>query len=70
MKFAKIAVNVMTRGGVERNVLPDPMRNWFGANAELPGATPAVAFERVGSEGTAYVLWPVQDRGVAGPEFR
>ena len=35
--FAKIAVNVMTRGADERNELPTLMRKWFGGNAGWPG---------------------------------
>jgi hypothetical protein len=38
-KFAKIAVNVMTRGSSNANVPPELMRKWFGPNARLPGTT-------------------------------
>ena len=68
-KFAKIAVNVMTRGGDEGNVLPTLMQKWFGPNAGLQGTTHQVVFERAGSDGAGYVLSPVKDSGPSGPEL-
>jgi hypothetical protein len=68
-KFAKIAVNVLTRGEDEPNELPALMRKWFGPNAGLPWTTHAVAFERAGSGGAGYVLSPIKDRESSGPEL-
>ncbi len=56
--FVKIAVNVMTRGASDTNVLPELMRKWFGPNAGQPGTTFQVVFER-SDEG--YVLSPASN---------
>jgi hypothetical protein len=46
--FVKIALNVAHRNGDTRNVLPDLLRSWFGADAGQPGTAPYVGL--VGSE--------------------
>ena len=55
----KIAVNVMTRGSSDTNVLPDLMHKWFGANAGLPGTTFQVVFEQ---SPDGYILSPLTER--------
>jgi hypothetical protein len=44
--FVKVAVNVVRRPGAEKNVLPEILRRWFGANAGLPGTRQFVQCER------------------------
>lgn len=56
-KFVKIAVNVLTKDGDYRNVLPELLQKWFGERAGQPGTTHWVVFERAGESG--YVLSPV-----------
>ena len=63
-KFAKIAVNVLTKGSSEQNVLPDLMHRWFGPNAGQPGTTFSVDFER-SSDG--YILAPTNREEKQGP---
>ena len=58
-KFVKIAVNVMTRGSSDENVLPNLMRKWFGPNAGLPGTTFQVVFEQ---SPDGYILSPLDER--------
>jgi hypothetical protein len=57
--FVKIAVNVMTRGTSDENVLPEVMRKWFGPNAGLPGTTFQVVFEQ---SPDGYILSPFDER--------
>ena len=64
--FVKVAVNVMTQGASERNVLPELLVKWFGPGAGQPGTTHAVVFER-SSEG--YVLAPAGERAKQGPKL-
>jgi len=58
-KFVKIAVNVMTRGSSDANVLPDLMHKWFGPNAGLPGTTFQVVFEQ---SPDGYILSPLTEK--------
>ena len=65
--FVKIAVNVLTHGSSERNVLPELLTRWFGPGAGQPGSTHAAVFERT-SDG--YLLAPARDGGApAGPQL-
>jgi hypothetical protein len=57
--LVKIAVNVMTRGASDENVLPSPMRERFGPNARLPGTTFQVVFEQ---SADGYTLWSVSEK--------
>jgi hypothetical protein len=58
-KFVKIAVNVMTHGSSDTNVLPDLMHKWFGPNAGLPGTTFQVVFEQ---SPDGYILSPLTEQ--------
>jgi hypothetical protein len=58
-KFVKIAVNVLTHGSSDTNVLPDLMHKWFGPNAGLSGTTFQVVFEQ---SPDGYLLSPLDDR--------
>lgn len=44
--FVKVALNVVRRGVVGSNELPELMRAWFGSDAGLPGTRHAVILER------------------------
>jgi hypothetical protein len=55
----KIAVNVMTHGSSDTNVLPDLMHKWFGPNAGLPGTTFQVVFEQ---SPDGYILSPLTEQ--------
>ncbi len=63
--FVKIAVNTMVRPGSSKNVLPEVLRRWFGAQAGSPGRTEHVVFERRGDE---YVLTPARHVEAIVPE--
>ena len=55
--FVKIAVNVISREGDSKNLLPAILRQWFGQNAGAPGTNQWVVFEWSGSTGR-YELAP------------
>ena len=42
--FVKIAVNVISREGDSKNLLPAILRQWFGQNAGAPGTNQWVVF--------------------------
>jgi len=52
-KFVKVACNVATRSGTKTNQLGELLREWFGANAGLPGTGFSVKFEKAGELWTA-----------------
>jgi hypothetical protein len=58
-KFVKIAVNVLTRGTSDANVLPNILHKWFGPNAGLPGTTFQVVFEQ---SPDGYILSPITEQ--------
>jgi hypothetical protein len=58
--FAKVALNVMTRPGETKNVLPEVLRRWFGETAGRPWTAFRVAFEL--KEGA----WTMAPSGQAG----
>jgi superfamily II DNA or RNA helicase/HKD family nuclease len=47
-RFAKVAVNVVSRPDSDENELPAILRGWFGPDAGLPGTNYLVACEPVG----------------------
>jgi hypothetical protein len=53
----KIALNVVRKGDAGPNVLPDILRDFFGAQAGLPGTRHYVVFER---EGSALRMQPLE----------
>jgi superfamily II DNA or RNA helicase/diadenosine tetraphosphate (Ap4A) HIT family hydrolase len=65
--FVKIALNVVRRTGdaARENVLPELMRNWFGASAGQPGTLQRVQFELT-SDG--WIMRPLAERA-EGPEL-
>lgn len=76
--FAKIAVNVMRRPGSEENVLPEVLRNWFGAEAGSPGTRQSVEFSRrdgrwllapVGRADSDVTLWQSYPRREVAQRF-
>jgi hypothetical protein len=76
--FVKIAVNVMRRPGSEENVLPELLRNWFGANAGTPGTRQLVEFSQTagswsltpaGRGSTGVSLWSSYPRREAAERF-
>lgn len=48
--FVKVAVNVMRPRGGGRNVLPEVLQGWFGADAGRPGTLHQVIFVKLGDE--------------------
>jgi hypothetical protein len=78
--FVKVAVNVMRRPGLEDNELHRVLRDWFGADAGLPGTTHHVRFEpredgwHLAAKGRApassdLVLWESYERAKLPPLF-
>lgn len=58
--FVKIAVNVMRKGDSGRNMLPEVLQKWFGADAGKSGTNQKVVFER-GDDG--YIMRPLHATG-------
>lgn len=54
--FVKVALNVVHAPNSEKNVLPELLTDWFGADAGKPGTKHLVALRR---EGEGWVLQPV-----------
>ncbi|MFZ0427787.1 MAG: DUF3427 domain-containing protein, partial [Acidobacteriota bacterium] len=48
-RFVKVALNVVTAPGSDRNVLPQLLRTWFGPDAGLPGTNHTVGFSPTGA---------------------
>ncbi len=62
-KFAKSAVDVVTRPGSEENLLTGIVHRWFGQDAGRSGRTDCVIFERRGDE---YAMAPQREESLAG----
>jgi superfamily II DNA or RNA helicase/diadenosine tetraphosphate (Ap4A) HIT family hydrolase len=58
-RFVKVALNVVTRPGSDKNVLSEILRGWFGPQAGLPGTNYLVSFRQ---EGDRLVMRPVGQR--------
>ncbi len=58
--FVKIAVNVIREEGKDSNELPRVLRQWFGADAGLPGTAHKVVVARVAGEWTLAPLNPTR----------
>jgi hypothetical protein len=65
--FAKVAVNVVRRPGSDENVLPELLRQWFGADAGLPGTRHQVLLSR---DGDAWGLKPLGSSRVGAVPYK